>query len=837
MHEPGILILLFVALALVLGAGTRHVLKGTPIPYSVALLVMGLGLGVADRAGLLANFFPLLDHSVDLVANIDPHLILFLFLPTLIFESAFAMEVHLFRRTFSQIAILAVPGLIVCTLLTAWLAHGAFPWNWSWGVALMFGALISATDPVAVVALLKEQSSRKRLETLIEGESLLNDGTAIVLFTLFYGMALATGGASEFSLFGTVVQFTWVVALGLVIGLALGMLALVWIGRVFNDEMIEITVTVAVAYLVFFIAEGMFHVSGVVGIVALALLFASVGRTRISPEVGGFLHHFWELLAYIANTVIFLLVGIVIADRVKVDSLELWLVLGALYVCLFLIRGGSILLFNPILKRIGIGITREKSIVLTWGGLRGAVALALALVVAQDPNMPPGVGETVLFLCAGIVVMTILINGMTMPMMFRWLGLDSLPASKQATIDKARVSIREDLEKVVPELKSNQFLQMADWAHIRANTELSALPPESALAEAEDKDYETAYRRRLLEAERKSYWVQYQQGLLSGSAVNKLVEAVEHALDGDPQIGPREDLHQLWRSPGWLGWALQYGAFRNLAISSAFDRLALGYDAARGFIIAQDEISRYVDQLAPSEAAATRARGEILQNKRDTFLRVEELRASFPEILAGLETQAATRVLLNRERAVIQRLVGAGVLDKPEAERLVDEVEHKMKALRNLPLNVPKIDARTMLARVDWIAGLPEEMAARLARLAEVTIHAADEDLLHAGKSAPALLVISRGSVEELSGDPPASQIEEVHGAGAVLGEHSIVEGHHQRGVRTATPVEAVWLKGNGLKTILAESPQLKAAIRKALQARAEKVEVVPEAEEQPPSS
>ena len=119
-----------------------------------------------------------------LLADIEPHLILLLFLPTLIFESAFGLETHLFKRMFSQIAILAVPGLLVTTTLTAALVYYLFPWSWSWAVCFLFGALISATDPVAVVALLKEVSSRKRLETLIEGESLLNDGTAIVLFTL-----------------------------------------------------------------------------------------------------------------------------------------------------------------------------------------------------------------------------------------------------------------------------------------------------------------------------------------------------------------------------------------------------------------------------------------------------------------------------------------------------------------------------------------------------------------------------------------------------------------------------------------------------------------------------
>src|SRR3990167_7037284 len=146
----GLAILLFAVFALLSGALLRFLLHGV----------------LAPRAWLppWAEEFAA---SVDYVAGIEPQLILFLFLPALIFESAFALEVHLFRRMLTQIALLAVPGLIIATLLTALLVRLALPLEWSWPVALMFGALVSATDPVAVVSLLKEQSSRKRLETQI----------------------------------------------------------------------------------------------------------------------------------------------------------------------------------------------------------------------------------------------------------------------------------------------------------------------------------------------------------------------------------------------------------------------------------------------------------------------------------------------------------------------------------------------------------------------------------------------------------------------------------------------------------------------------------------------
>ncbi len=172
MHfDSGLLALLFVIIALFIGALVRHLLKGSQVPYTVALLILGIAIGLAHRGNIFADNYTFIGETLSLASEIDPHLFLFLFLPTLIFESAFAMEVHLFRRMFTQIVILAVPGLMLAIWLTAELVAWVLPehWQWSWALCLMFGALISATDPVAVVALLKEVSSRKRLETLIEG--------------------------------------------------------------------------------------------------------------------------------------------------------------------------------------------------------------------------------------------------------------------------------------------------------------------------------------------------------------------------------------------------------------------------------------------------------------------------------------------------------------------------------------------------------------------------------------------------------------------------------------------------------------------------------------------
>ncbi len=521
-YGTGLLVLMFVVLALIVGTALRHLLKGTQLPYTVSLLLVGLALGLMNRSDFFSEHFVLLDEMLKVVATIDPHLILFLFLPPLIFESAFSLEVHLFRRIFTQIALLAVPGLIVATLLTATLAKWVFPWEWSWALCLMFGALISATDPVAVVALLKEVSSRKRLETLIEGESLLNDGAAIVFFLLFYSWVVATQ-QTEFNMLGLAGDFAWVVVSGLVIGLVFGAITIVWIGRVFNDPMIEITLSIAIAYLVFIVAE-MMHVSGVVAVVSFALMFAGTGRTRISPEVTGFLHNFWEMMAYIANTLIFLIVGILIATRIQLFDKDIWIALGVLYVGIQLIRAFSVTLFMPILKRIGIGITREKAAVLVWGGLRGAVSLALALTVAQDDLIPKDVGDQVLALCAGIVVLTILVNGTTMGWVLKRLKLDSLPPAKQATVNKVNAIISAELTTMLPKMMENEFLKGANWDEVKVVADVKNSTESISSEPIGQEALVVAFRRRLLETERKHYWALFEQGTLGKRATNKLID-------------------------------------------------------------------------------------------------------------------------------------------------------------------------------------------------------------------------------------------------------------------------------------------------------------------------
>lgn len=197
----------FVGVSLVLGIASRHLLRGTRVPYTVALLVLGIGLGSLEYG--TSHGLGKLGAGIRLWANINPVLLLSVFLPALLFESSFAMEVHQIKRCMAQMLLLAGPGVLISTFCLGALLKITFPYNWNWNTSLLLGGLLSATDPVAVVALLKELGASKKLNTIIEGESLMNDGTAIVVFQLFYRMVLG----QNFNV-GDIIKFLSTVSLG-----------------------------------------------------------------------------------------------------------------------------------------------------------------------------------------------------------------------------------------------------------------------------------------------------------------------------------------------------------------------------------------------------------------------------------------------------------------------------------------------------------------------------------------------------------------------------------------------------------------------------------------------
>lgn len=364
------------------------------LPYSVGLVIAGIVLALLPNATELLL-------TRDLIFNI--------FLPPLVFEAALQLEWKAFRRDLPLTVGLAFGGVAIAAALVAAGMHFAI--GWSWIGAALFGVLIAATDPVSVIAAFREIKVARRLSMVVESESLLNDGAAAVGFTLL--ATIAAGGAmTPVTIFGSLL---WTVAGGVLSGAVVAGALLVVAWRT-EDHLVEITLTTIAAYGSFLMAEH-FHMSGVLASLTAGLLVGNVGWMRAISESGrSHVLAFWEYAAFLANSVVFILIGSHEAHQ------PIGLVTGAAAAAMVLVLAGRALAVYPIcalFARTRVRIDYRYQHVLVWVGLRGALALALAL--ALPGNVPER--REIIVVSFAVVAFSIFVQGLTMPWLIRRLRL------------------------------------------------------------------------------------------------------------------------------------------------------------------------------------------------------------------------------------------------------------------------------------------------------------------------------------------------------------------------------------------------------------------------------
>ncbi len=388
---PFIWLLLIASIVAMLGQRLR-------VPYALALVITGLLVGAP--------------HLLPQV-HLEPHVLFTVFLPPLLFESALNLRADQLRRNWQPVAAYAVLGTGVATLVVGAAAH------WALGlppvVALVFGALIVPTDPISVIAIFKRLGVPRRLALLVEAESLFNDGVAVVLFTVL--LELALGGSV--TLGQGILRFLLVVAGGAGVGLGIGILASL-VTRYFNDHLLEITLTTIVAFGSYLVAEAL-HVSGVIAVVAAGLVVGNFGvPTGMSPSTRLSVFSFWEYAAFAANSIVFLLVGI------EVTYSNLGAAIGPVAIAVAAAlagRAAAVYLLSPLVNRLTHGSPDSVPLswqhVLFWGGLKGA--LPMALVLGLGPGFPQR--ERLVVLTFGVVLFSLLAQGLTMERLLKRLRL------------------------------------------------------------------------------------------------------------------------------------------------------------------------------------------------------------------------------------------------------------------------------------------------------------------------------------------------------------------------------------------------------------------------------
>ncbi|RVE45101.1 hypothetical protein evm_010210 [Chilo suppressalis] len=565
---------LFIFFTLLVGVIVRTTMLCTSmcLPYRVVMFCLG-GL-----AGFCANKYPAFKPFV-WICYVDVDLLLTTFLPILMFSTSYAVDSHSFWKSFPQIILVAVPGALLTALMAAFMAYYLIESSWNIATSLLFGIICSPIYPMEVVQKLKEMTKGKYVSVLLLGEELIGDATAMIAFTAVYGyLALALTQTSHIALL--LVRYA---GGGILLGILTGHISGTLLSFMYYDLLCVVSVTLSSAYLTYYIGEKFLYVSGLLGTVIAGVL-VSYRKSSVAGDVEQVVAYFWSILAHMANTLVFTMVGVVIFEKlsyvINMRQISLVFVTYATVYCSRLLVYATMM---PILRHVGYGMTWQLCLACAWGGLRGPLSLCLALLVLQTPAVADA-GEIFIIQTSGLVLLSLLINATTMGKVLKMLGMAEISLAKKANMTNCVKRIMMTRDRCVSMLKMDKFLADANWDLVEEGTQIKHPYQLQISGRDEDSEDDTymGYRyttcpdcereipneptkkefaemmreanQRVLKAMKISYWRQYEHGKISKDGVRTLVQAVEVAADSDDARVNLEQLGTLWKPKVHAVW-------------------------------------------------------------------------------------------------------------------------------------------------------------------------------------------------------------------------------------------------------------------------------------------
>jgi CPA1 family monovalent cation:H+ antiporter len=492
------------------------------VPYTVALVVAGLAIALTGSK---------------VAINLTPELILFIFLPALLFESAYNLRYSELRENIRPITLLAVPGVLATAFLLAAGMH--YLGNVSWGIALLFGAIMAATDPVSVLATFRQIGAPRRLSMLIEGESLFNDGTALVLFRILLGIVL-TGAVGNW--LWNIGEFVIVIAGAVAVGAATGYLVSLLLSRM-NDYLVETTMTVVVAYGTYLLAEQL-HVSGVIAVVTAALVIGNYAREHaMSPTTRISVSSTWEFFGFIANSLIFLLIGLEISST---RLLQYWPDVLLAIALVLVVRAIVVVASAWVSRYIHAPLPRSWQAVMVWGGLRGSLSLAMALSLpltldTLDTIGFPDARHYLLVVTFGVILFSLLVQALTMKPLLQRLGLITKEGWREDyEMLAARKAMAGAAVAEIERISASSGLSPASADELRAAYAeyIGELDNDLQSMQLRDEDlrrqYMRQFKRHLLQIEKSVVQARFTDGAISEEPMRRIITELDaqiRALD------------------------------------------------------------------------------------------------------------------------------------------------------------------------------------------------------------------------------------------------------------------------------------------------------------------
>ncbi|MBE9520510.1 MAG: cation:proton antiporter [Proteobacteria bacterium] len=808
---------------LVVASFTFALAKRLHLPYTVILVIAGMLLSV------LARYGPGFLHPV-IQYTISPEVILFVFLPTLIYESAFNLDYRQLRQNILPVIFLAVPGLLLSTGLIGFIIHIFTPIDLV--ASLLLGAILSATDPVAVISIFKQLGTPKRLTVLVEGESLFNDATSIVVSRILVGI-IAAGYFSGATIASGLISFFVVFIGGMLVGWLAAILIGLVLGRVESDPFIEISLTTILAYFSFLIAEEFFHVSGVMATVAAGVTMGNWGRTKISPSVAEYMENFWEYLAHLANALIFLLVGMRVEIHALVSSIDLllWVILAMLVSRAVVIY--TLVPISSLFPHVE-PVSRPYQTVMWWGGLRGAIALAIVLSLEDFYY-----AETFVALVMGAVLFTLIIQGLTIEKLVRWLGLDQLPPADRITRAEGLLAAKQHALGRIPELQKGGLFskRVAEKMQDFCSEEIDTL--RDSLDQLRSRDFDREQEKLLLFSkcfgeEKKIYYELFSKNHLSEQAMRDLCHSVDLQAEAlrDKSSLPKFTLHSRHESRLKRAFTKFFNSLpvlRRIPEQIRLMRVAREYEESWGRYQGSTKILAGIEKMVSLEAIPEDVIEEIrahYQHWSDSAQkRIDQTAEQFPEFVNSMQLRLAGRLVAQAQEEVIAAETRSGFIPAGVAQAILKGLVSRIHVLRGRDLAQLQIKPAELLRKVPFFQKIePHDFDRVTEKLHPLTLPE-NEVVIKEGERGESLFLISRGVIRVSHHVAGIEKDLATLIAGDFFGEMALL--YHERRTatcRTVTPCVLYELQSEDFEEISQACPGIQKALEEAAGKRAEEL-------------
>lgn len=806
-----------IVLLLLVAAITTMISKKVPkLPLTVALVFAGIAISAFGHdvpgLSLISDF------------QLTPELVLFVFIPTLVFESSISLNARQVSRNIWPILTLAIPGLLISTgiigLIFYLLSNHVLSIEMDWMVALLLGAILSATDPVAVVSIFRQLGVPERLTVLVEGESLFNDATSLVLATILIGL-LVSGDFSSQVLFDGHAEFFVVFSGGILVGLVLALMTGFALGQVESDPTIEITLTTILAYCSFVIAEHVFHVSGIMAVVAAGLTLGSWGRSKISPSTSDFLKQFWGYLAYVANALIFLMVGLQIDLMVLWQSIDL---IGVVVVAMLVSRAIVIFGIVPLVGKIPSAekIAMPFQLVMYWGGLRGAIALAIVLSLPEFEYKAMLVAVVM-----GAVLFTLVVQGLSIELLVKFLGLNTLSLpDKLAKLEGDRDARQEALSRLTSLVDGGLFsIRVADNIRERCERQLEVLEKElDALNRSMTSDQmANILALRCLAREKSRVYELFSRGLINEWSFRELDHTVTVQLEEVRHLGvmPTAGIEPsvVQKISGLVFRLFEKMGLLGLIEGFSTARVVRDYEVAWGRYRAASSVLSAFSQIANKgqidEQTSRQLKAVYEEILNDSKTQLDQVAEFYPEFVESIQEQLGQRLLLIAEHESVAYAADRGMISDGIAATILKEQAVRIRELKQGDISASfELDVHEILSKVPMFSKVEASGRDIIGSHLKRRTVPRGSIIVKEGEEGGSIFLIARGiaKVEKLKDGKP--QAVATLYAGDFFGETALLHDAPRNATTfAATPCTLYELRRKDLEAVFKIDPEIRTTV------------------------